>query len=1301
MLPFLAMTDPSTNEPAAPVDLDALRRELERIGAVLAEKPKDAKDPRPRFQEEERELLELALRALAALLAHQAVDRGWLALLDRRVRRLGQRVGGGARPEKAAERPPRPEKPERKEERRPSGREGAIAKVVETYRPFLEAERKDAPPLPVLGAREDIVRRMREHQVLLLVSETGSGKTLLSPFYALEAGLGRRGGILQTQPRRVAARQIAARLAEMSGTAYGSFFGCHTRIDKDFGKETVVKVATDGIILQEMRGDPLLRRYDLMIVDEAHERSLNIDLLLGLLKRVRSERPDLRILVSSATLETERFRNYWGLSDEQVIEVPGRLYPVHVEHRDPEAEEGEEDDREEDAVTVRAAREVERIVRSGERGDVLVFMPRVKEIQDTVRAVQEMRLPNLVVMPMHGRQDPEENRKCLLPHPNRKVIVATNIAETSLTVEGVRFVIDSGFVNEKRYDPRTGITSLLPRPNSLASARQRAGRAGRLEEGWCVRLWPEAENGHRRADTEPEIARSDLTNLVLTMKMLGIDDVLAFPFLTRPDSKRFYDARQTLIDLGALTTGDHKITDLGRRMAELPLDARLARMVLAAEDRGCLNAVLSVAAALAIDSDPFRPPPVGGAPGLAESMQKEVDAAKRKLAGGGSDFDLLRNLVEGYRLRKWKDRRSYCEANRLRVRVMEEILSIRNDLVDGLRERGHLVPKGEVEEEVDRDEFHQAVVAGLVQNVAVKSAGYAYVYAANREVFIHPASVLFHGKERPQLLVAAAVVEGESRTFLRHVGPVSIRWLEDLAPHLIGFTHRQKRYDRETGRVIALENVYFRELTLAEDREIDYFGRDPAGAMALLVSEGLLADRFELGLEFHRKNEAVLEEVREFAERLGRRDLVPDESAIVDFYGKRLEGCRTRKDVVARVARKPERVLSMRLEDFLSPADLATARALFPTALELHGELCPVEYFHDPWNHRTRTTITLPLDVARRLTAAELDTLIPGLALKQLDAWAAAWNEAGLQPAVDPEAAGAIAATWKRESGFDLAACFARHVGRDVPEEVARAAAQKMVQTQATPMLRVLDEEGKDLCVASGHEALRRALERGRLQKAWEEARAAHETAPTPRYQEFPTLLAGAGTVVRVAEGVDAFVGLPHLAGGFARKLFKSLPEAADETRRALSEFLRLRLALRPQDRAGLEGEVVPAAIADRFFKRTGRPSIAEDVRALLWRLASGGFLSFEELGAKGVMDRLESCRREAIVFAKRLPEVLDSILGRLSTIRKRLDKGEVPLDDVPAAEDLYHRTLDRLRSITALSPDDLEAIDRELKERR
>lgn len=1318
--------------PHAPRPLPtAVHADLARI-KVLLEQPRARGDGRRAHWQRELALLETLALALARLDGLGAGEPAWVQALARQVAGLGKAValanaarestpdlGRDTPTPRNPDRRPRVPEPSRgtdaRREARPrgEGRADAIADAIAYYPEFLAAERDaarrvgdaraaalaqvvsptaeepaspaTAPPaatpeepiLPVLAAREQLVRALREHDVLLLVGETGSGKSLLSPFFALEAGLGRRGRIVHTQPRRVAARQIARRLAEMSGTELGGLFGCHTRIDRDFSSATVVKVATDGILLQELRGDPLLERYDLVILDEAHERSTTIDLLLGLLYRIRQKRPALKLLITSATLEQERFAEFFALSPAQQIVVPGRLHPVAIEYREPE-----DDDKDDpDELPMRVAAEIEAVVQAGHPGDVLAFLPRHKEIAAAHRALRTKRLGGALLLTLHGQQTSDENARCFEPTAQRKLILATNVAETSITLPGVRTVIDAGLANTKMFEAKTGITSLLPRPISQASAAQRAGRAGRVAPGRCIRLWSEAEHAQRKPFTEPEIRRSDLAQLVLSMANMGIEDIPQFPFVTKPSSQQLSEARRMLIELGALERGG-PITALGRRMASLPLEPRVARLVLAGVDEGCLDAVLSVAAALSIGRSLFRMPRADDP--QAEQLMAKAKKAKRKLAGGGGDFDAMLALVEGFRTRKWKERRAFCEANLASMIALDEILAIRDDLEDALRGS---IPRGEKPPEGDATgRLARALLAGLLGNVCVLVGRFEYHTTEGESVHIHPGSLAFDAGSPPNLIAAGQLQRGESRIYARHVLPLRLEWLQAVCPQLLSYVHKNVRYEAERDRVLAEEDVFFRQLTVEEGREVDLASRDPDKALDVLIREALLEGRTELDPAFHTANLAVLEHAQELANRLATPELAPGEDRLYALYAAKLAGCRSARDLAKRVKGDPSTFLAIDLSEVLTPDQLARARAWYPDRAMVGGKPCAVSYVWNPWKGRRTATMRIPAIAARAATARELDCAIPGLAIERLERYAAAAVAAGLATA---EATRTLVARYAPADDREPLAHLEHALGRALPPEIRSRARAVITEEQLEPVLELEGDGGKVLGSAVGASALRQLLRKDHIEEGWKAARAQHETAPVDQVGKVPKLFEGPLLVpVRVwgdAETGDeqhGYTGLARTALGWSRTLYRTRDDALVGTRDALAAHAKLVIALDPA-RAKKLACALDAKLEQRCYELTGRPTFRVELDQWLWRVAGGGFVSPEVLRDGRIARELPACERAAVELARTLPVTLPKLVDRLDRLRRRQGSGAAS----PADAEVLERGIELLGRVGTLDP--------------
>src|SRR5829696_2184398 len=682
------------------------------------------------------------------------------------------------------------------------------------------------PELPVIGRRDDLLAAIRDHQVVVVAGETGSGKTTQIPKLCLELGRGVRGAIAHTQPRRLAARTVAERIAEELKVSLGEAVGYAVRFNDRSGEDTLLRLMTDGLLLAEIQHDRLLRRYDTIIVDEAHERSLNIDFLLGYLKRILPRRPDLKLIVTSATIDPERFAQHFD--GAPIVEVSGRTYPVDIRYRPLEvavASDGVDDDpddpdheivrtapRDQTEAIVDAITELER----EPPGDVLVFLSGEREIRDTAEALKDLK--HTEVLPLYARLPTAEQQKVFAPHTGRRVVLATNVAETSLTVPGVRYVVDPGTARISRYSRRTKVQRLPIEPISQASAAQRAGRSGRVAPGVCIRLYSEDDFATRPRYTDPEILRTNLAAVILQMAALALGDMESFPFLDPPERRSVRDGVQLLQELGAFDS-DGALTPLGRRLAQLPVDPRLARMILAAESENCVREVLVLAAALAIPDPRERP------------ADKE-EAARQKharFADENSDFlsylNLWRYLREQRKGRSGNSFRRMCREeflHYLRIREWQDLTgqlrSIAGEI--GIRE-AHVS-----QEQADHTRIHAALSAGLLSHIGLRDGdSREFQGARNAKFVLAPGSVLT--KRPPRWVVVAELVE-TNRLYGRTAARIEPEAVERIGAHLVQRTYSEPHWDAQRGAVMAYERVTLYGLPLVPRRRVNYAQVEPA-----------------------------------------------------------------------------------------------------------------------------------------------------------------------------------------------------------------------------------------------------------------------------------------------------------------------------------------------------------------------------------------------------------------------------------------------------------------------------------------
>ncbi|MBI2108645.1 MAG: ATP-dependent RNA helicase [Parcubacteria group bacterium] len=610
--------------------------------------------------------------------------------------------------------------------------------------------------LPIFAHREEIVNAARENSVVIVVGETGSGKTTLLPRFLYESGIGEGGVIGITEPRRIAATSVARFVAEEMGSELGKVVGYQVRFDDRTDGETPIKFMTDGILLREFQVDPDLRKYSVIMVDEAHERSCNIDFILGLLKNLLKRRDDLTVVVSSATIDAEKFSQYFG--GAPVIEVSGRMYPVDIVWADR--------DYSEETIACAISEKILNIHRTEAEGDVLVFMTGAKDIGEVVELLKQSVVSNLMILPVHAGLSPEDQQKIFHSFPGkRKVVVATNIAETSITIDGIVYVIDSGFVKQKHFHPESGIESLDVVHHSQAGCNQRTGRAGRTGPGFCFRMYTEKNFNRRPLFTEPEIRRISLAGVVLLMESIGIENVADFDFIDPPDSEAFHEAYETLIALGAIKPGEKGLTDMGREMARLPLDPKIARMVLEAKKHGCVKNIATIAAFFSVRSVFPRP----------KDKEYEADRAHTQFKNPKSDALTFLNAWKAYEESEFD--RDWCFKNFLHSKSLWEAKNIREQLLSILERSGV-----EITESEDKNVVMKSVAAGLAYNLFRHGSRHAYsgVMRDLQEIFIHPGSSVF-GFGSPTWMVASEIVETTKR-FARTVSSVEAAWLPELAP---------------------------------------------------------------------------------------------------------------------------------------------------------------------------------------------------------------------------------------------------------------------------------------------------------------------------------------------------------------------------------------------------------------------------------------------------------------------------------------------------------------------------------------
>ncbi|WP_020579581.1 ATP-dependent RNA helicase HrpA [Actinopolymorpha alba] len=842
------------------------------------------------------------------------------------------------------------------------------------------------PELPVSQKKDDLLAAIRDHQVVIVAGETGSGKTTQLPKICLELGRGVHGLIGHTQPRRLAARTVAERIAEELGTPIGAAVGWKVRFTDQVSNDTLVKLMTDGILLAEIQTDRMLRQYDTLIIDEAHERSLTIDFILGYVKQLLPKRPDLKVIITSATIDPERFARHFG--DAPIVEVSGRTYPVEVRYRPvvDESDEAGEVDRDRDQ-TQAICDAVDELCAEGP-GDILVFLSGEREIRDTADALARQNLRNTEILPLYARLSAAEQHRVFQRHTGRRVVLATNVAETSLTVPGIKYVIDPGTARISRYSHRTKVQRLPIEAISQASANQRKGRCGRTSDGICIRLYSEEDFVSRLEFTDPEILRTNLASVILAMAAAGLGDMAAFPFIDPPDRRNVKAGVQLLEELGALDgTGDkQRLTPLGRRLAQLPLDPRLARMVLEADRNGCVREVMIIAAALSIQDPRERP----------LEKQQAADEKHRRFADPDSDFVAYLNLWN-YLRDKQKELssnqfRKLCRAeflNYLRVREWQDIASQLRQVAKTMG-----ISLNSAHTTIDPQRIHLSLLSGLLSHIGLKEtekkdekAGQRqgrrsldYLGARGARFAVFPGSALF--KKPPQWVMAAELVE-TSRLWGRVVARIEPEWAESLATHLVKRNYSEPHWSKKQGAVLAYEKVTLYGVPLVAQRRVNYGRIDPELSRELFIRHALVEGDWETHHAFFHDNRKLLEEVEDLEHRARRRDILVDDETLFAFYDERLGA-----EVVSgahfdswwkKVRRDQPDLLTFSTSMLINDATGGIRESDYPDVWRQDGLAIPLTYQFEPGADADGVTAHVPLAILNQISAERFEWQIPGL----------------------------------------------------------------------------------------------------------------------------------------------------------------------------------------------------------------------------------------------------------------------------------------------------------------------------------
>jgi ATP-dependent helicase HrpA len=870
--------------------------------------------------------------------------------------------------------------------------------------------------LPVSSRRDEIAKAITENQVVIVCGETGSGKTTQLPKICLELGRGVSGLIGHTQPRRIAARSVATRIAQELDSALGEIVGYKVRFNEKSSEASYIKLMTDGILLAETQGDRFLNAYDTIIIDEAHERSLNIDFLLGYLKQLLPKRPDLKVIVTSATIDAERFGKHFAvknaagaLVNAPIIEVSGRTYPVEVRYRplgkagfishevvqDDDFDDDDtanttvhgiqrkgktearwlaEDD-EEEAIEEAILNAADDLLRQGD-GDILVFLPGEREIRDTADHLRKYqgrspKLKHIEVLPLFARLSIADQQKIFKPHGQRRIVLATNVAETSLTVPGIKYVIDAGLARINRYSARAKVEQLQIEKISQAAAKQRAGRCGRVSNGICVRLYAEEDFNNRPAFTDPEIIRSSLASVILRMAALRLGDVEQFPFIEAPSSRLISDGYLQLQELGAVDA-KRQITDIGLQLARLPLDPRIGRMILAAKKEACLQEVLIIASVLSMQDPRERP------------MDKREAAANAhaKFDGEGSDFMSFLKIWDWFEhafknKQSNKDLLNQCHANFLSFLRLKEWRELYLQLKEIAEEMAFKLNT----KAANYEQIHKALLAGLLGNIGFKDGDNdAYSGARSIRFYVAPGSCL--KKSRPKWVVAAELID-TSKLYARCVAKIEPDWIEPLARHLTNSTYTDPRWDKKLAQVTAWERVSLYGLTVVPKRRVHYGPINVEVSHEIFIREALANMELETNAPFFKENKRIIAEIQELEHKARRQDVLVDEHALFAFYDKIVP-----REIVNGIGfeawrkeaeKENPRLLFLTKDDLMRHTAEGVTEAQFPETMEMDGVTIHLKYRFEPGHVLDGVTATIPLALLNQLDATRAEWLVPGM----------------------------------------------------------------------------------------------------------------------------------------------------------------------------------------------------------------------------------------------------------------------------------------------------------------------------------
>jgi len=1120
-----------------------------------------------------------------------------------------------------------------------TAREAAFAALeadVEAKEAALAARAASVPKivypdeLPVSQRRDDIAEAIRDNQVVVIAGETGSGKTTQIPKICLELGRGVRGLIGHTQPRRIAARAVAERIAEELGSPLGEAVGWKVRFTDQVSDSSFVKLMTDGILLTELQHDRLLSAYDTIIIDEAHERSLNIDFILGCLKQILPKRPDLKVIVTSATIDPERFARHFdgsgtkrrgpagepgaeGEADERrpspapILEVSGRTYPVEIRYR-PLVDEEEQRDQIDGILEA-----VNELGREGD-GDILVFLSGEQEIRDTAEALEKAKLRHTEIVPLYARLSAAEQHRVFSPHTGRRIVLATNVAETSLTVPGIRYVIDAGYARISRYSARTKVQRLPIERISQASANQRAGRCGRVAEGVCIRLYSEEDFHSRPEFTDAEILRTNLASVILLMAAAKLGKVEDFPFVDAPDARNIKDGTDLLVELGALELergAAPRLTRTGRELARLPIDPRLARMILQAKEEGCVHEVVVIAAALSIQDPRERP----------ADKKAQSDQAHARFNDPESDFaaylNLWKYLEEQRRARSSSAFRRMCKQeylHYLRIREWQDLVRQITSVLKSLK-----IATAPTNPAPDARRVHTALLAGLLSHIGVKEADKReYLGGRNAKFAIFPGSGLF--KKQPRWVVAGELVE-TSRLWGRVCAKIEPEWVEPLAGHLVKRTYSEPHWSKKSGAVLAFERVTLYGVPIVPRRQVNFGRIDPATSRELFIRHALVQGEWETHHPFFQRNREKIAEVEDLENRVRQRGLLADEQTLFEFYDERLPASIVSGRHFDSWWKKQKDKHRLDFDEALLLGDRAedVSAEAYPERWTSEGVDLELDYEFEPGSAGAGVTVEVPLDALQQLNEDAFTWQVPGLRAEFAESLIKSLPKSlrrNFVPAPDfaKAAVARMDAGEARPMTAALADTLRAMTGVNVPED---AFDLTKVPGHLLMTFQVKDEDGSILAQGKELGALQRQLAPKTQEAAAGAAPELERTGLTawdfdalPKIQETPRrgyvakaypALFDQGRSVGVKAFADPGAQAANMWAGTRRLLRLNVPDP--RLKEALTRDERLLLATGPYESVGALLEDCVRTVLDKVLIEGGGPAWDRDgFEALLKR---------------------------------------------------------------------------------------------------